>query len=1028
MKKLVPLCLGIVLGGSAAQARVLFSPNADGVKDTAVFRIQVGDRPNIARWKFDIATADGKLLATFSGAGAPPDSLEWDGKDLNRRLVPDGTYRYTLSVWTKAGVEAKAPAQELIVDRVKPQVSVSVDPELFSPNADGVKDETAFRLSASDASGVHSWVLQIKDKDGLVVKHYSGEGTPPATLLWDGRTDFETDAPDGDYAFSLTVQDLAGNSESPPVRKVSINREAAISSVEASPRIFSPNHDGVKDAVSISIQSASPDTTESWLLQILNRHGKPVREFSGRGPAPLRLVWDGKNDKGQIQSDGPYHLVLTETDKAGNRAKTAPQVVELDNAAPALEVRLEPAGLSPNADGVNDEGVFLLRVTDEHTIENWALLVFNDVGAPMRKFSGTGLPVGRIVWKADDDSGKVLPDGSYTYSLSARDVAGNEVASQKQPVRIDRTPPVVSLAVKPELFSPNNDGILDTVTLEHRAEDASPLEFWVVRIRSEKDPPAGKPLKTFRGTEPPALPLVWDGKSDERALLPDGGYLVSLHAKDILGNEAATPPQKVTIGATRPSAEAKADREAFSPNADGDSDDLTFVLSVAHFNLLREWSLRILPDGRDPKPGRGPVRTFTGRGSPPKAVVWKGERDDQSLLPDGDYRYSLEVVDEAGNRTESPELLVRLDTARPEISASASPDLFSPNGDKFRDETNFGLTYRDASPCRSWSLEIRDETRRLVWKKEGKGPPPVSVPFSGETADGRTLSDGAYTYVFSAADEVGNRAATPEAIVRADNSPPAVRISAEPTLFSPDADGVNDIVRFHLEYTDASDIERWSVKIASRDPAKAKTFSGLGRPPRDWEWDGRGDAGSILSDGSYTAVAILKDVVGNEGKSGPVSLTIDTSKPLIQVVAEEQPLATLAAAAPVQETGRGLVISLAAEVLFDTGQAVIKSMAHDTLMRAAGLLKRYPNRKIRIEGHTDSVPISTPQFPNNQALSEARARSVLNFFKEKAGIPAERMAAVGFGETRPVASNATPEGRRQNRRVEIVLLKEGANR
>ncbi len=248
----------------------------------------------------------------------------------------------------------------------------------------------------------------------------------------------------------------------------------------------------------------------------------------------------------------------------------------------------------------------------------------------------------------------------------------------------------------------------------------------------------------------------------------------------------------------------------------------------------------------------------------------------------------------------------------------------------------------------------------------------------------------------------------------------------DPALFSPNGDGDRDATTLFLDYKDASDIERWTLKIAGRDPAAAKAFMGLGRPAgMNLAWDGRGDSGSLLSDGPYTATLTLKDVVGNEGRSPGVPLTIDTAKSLIQVVAEEQPLTALGSQAPVKETAQGLVISLAAEVLFDTARSEIKPSAHDTMMKAANLLKKHPTRKVRVEGHTDNVPISTPQVPNNLALSKARARGVVKLFVEQAGIPAERFVAEGYGETRPVAANATPEGRRQNRRVEITILKEG---
>ena len=83
---------------------------------------------------------------------------------------------------------------------------------------------------------------------------------------------------------------------------------------------------------------------------------------------------------------------------------------------------------------------------------------------------------------------------------------------------------------------------------------------------------------------------------------------------------------------------------------------------------------------------------------------------------------------------------------------------------------------------------------------------------------------------------------------------------------------------------------------------------------------------------------------------------------------------------------------------------------------------------IRVEGHTDNAPIHTPQFPSNWELSTARATFLLQYLISNAEIPAQRLSAVGYGEYRPVASNDTPEGRAANRRVDLVVLGDAAEK
>ncbi|MEM0931598.1 MAG: DUF5723 family protein [Bacteroidota bacterium] len=105
-------------------------------------------------------------------------------------------------------------------------------------------------------------------------------------------------------------------------------------------------------------------------------------------------------------------------------------------------------------------------------------------------------------------------------------------------------------------------------------------------------------------------------------------------------------------------------------------------------------------------------------------------------------------------------------------------------------------------------------------------------------------------------------------------------------------------------------------------------------------------------------------------------------------------------------------------ILFDTGKASIKSESVSTMVDIIQILNEYPSANFTVEGHTDSVGSST----SNQRLSESRANAVLDFLIDK-GIASNRLSAIGFGEERPIASNATRNGRKQNRRVEINLVK-----
>jgi len=112
------------------------------------------------------------------------------------------------------------------------------------------------------------------------------------------------------------------------------------------------------------------------------------------------------------------------------------------------------------------------------------------------------------------------------------------------------------------------------------------------------------------------------------------------------------------------------------------------------------------------------------------------------------------------------------------------------------------------------------------------------------------------------------------------------------------------------------------------------------------------------------------------------------------------------------------------KILFDSGSAEINSTGETLLQLVAASLKENKNHWIVVEGHTDDVPLSPAlkkRFPSNWELSSARAVAVVRFLQEKGGLSPERLAVHGYSFYRPVATNKTPEGRRQNRRIEIIL-------
>lgn len=122
----------------------------------------------------------------------------------------------------------------------------------------------------------------------------------------------------------------------------------------------------------------------------------------------------------------------------------------------------------------------------------------------------------------------------------------------------------------------------------------------------------------------------------------------------------------------------------------------------------------------------------------------------------------------------------------------------------------------------------------------------------------------------------------------------------------------------------------------------------------------------------------------------------------------------------VRSDANSITISLADNLLFDSGSADLRPGSADVLREISGALSGLPNH-MRIEGHTDNVPTNSPDFATNWELSAARASRVLRFLREQGALTNELFLA-GYADTQPMADNGTPEGRALNRRADIVIL------
>jgi outer membrane protein OmpA-like peptidoglycan-associated protein len=196
------------------------SPNGDGVRDLAVFDIDVtGD----TAWQLEIRDEFRELVQTYSGTGKPMKAVEWDGKDVHGNLARDGRYTVQLIYSDEAGNRLPQRKMTVIVDTIPAALKVSAEPLILSTQAgthphdefasnDLVVNVPTVHVQASDLNPIGHWELQFFNDTGSAIDQIKGEGDPPNTMVWNNWRQHELPTgADPQYRCGLTVHDFAGN-------------------------------------------------------------------------------------------------------------------------------------------------------------------------------------------------------------------------------------------------------------------------------------------------------------------------------------------------------------------------------------------------------------------------------------------------------------------------------------------------------------------------------------------------------------------------------------------------------------------------------------------------------------------------------------------------------------------------------------------------------------------------------------------------------------------------------------------------
>lgn len=624
-----------------------FSPNGDTVQDTMLFdvTIPVGSGKNgaggnrLIHWNIDIANTAGTVVRNFSGEENPPVVLFFDGTDGKGGVLEDGSYQAIVTARYSNGYETPALRSPVFVlDTQAPSATVRSDSQIFSPDGDGRLDTLKIY---QEASFEKEWKGEILDKNGKIVRTYNFGGHPSASFLWEGLDSQGRLCEDGTYTYRLSATDQAGNKGQTISQSFELNTGTTEVILTVQPPAFSPNGDGVQDAITLTPVIKSNSGVASYDLQIMDANGLTVKTFTGTGSLPSRISWNGLADNGERCGDGRYSAVLETVSKNGSWAKTYSQPFTMDTVAPEVSVTTPYLLFSPDGDGNKDVLDFTVKSSAE---EKWIGRIERENGTLVQEIIWEGAAES-FQWDGTNDSGNLVEDGKFKLTISSQDAAGNKAIASVTGLQMDTRQGKVYLTADQNTMSPNGDGFKDQQKFTIRLTLTEGIDSWSFDIKNA----SGAVVRSWNQNDYKDVPdtILWDGLS--AAGIPVEGNLTGNITINYAKGAVLTATTSPFISSvTPPQLTVRTAPEYFSPDNDGVDDDLFIALGALSAVPLKNWSFQVY----DPENGKV-FWSRSGSGTVTERLVWDGRGNNGELVQSAsDYPFVFSVADELGMSSE----------------------------------------------------------------------------------------------------------------------------------------------------------------------------------------------------------------------------------------------------------------------------------------------------------------------------------------------------------------------------------------
>ncbi len=916
------------------------------------------------------------------------------------------------------------------VSYISPESSPGVQDALTIPvsvgDIGGNNVVVAYQLEVRNAGGDIVWVESAVDESeqpgffgrlmqNLGLRQRETTVEIPETTEWDGTyqgSELGPDGepvPDGEYTYVLTVTDSREVTATSEPRTVVVDNTPPEATASVNYTIFSPDGDGRKDTVTLTQET----TEEDFWTGTIRTDGEEVYSVSWEGEAPPQFTWNGENLAGVEVEDGEYVYTLTATDRAGNTGEIDPITVVADTREPEIDLNVaagderpsNQAAFSPDGDGIKDTVTLTFGNPSLDLLESAVITATNEAGREIGSID-VGEQIGDSVvltGHVDEAQTRLAPEGTYNISVTATYGNGAVVTDGPVEVTLDTTPPTGTVSASTNIFSPEGDGLKDTVRIVH---DLSDDANWTGRIyRAGNDV-----LETIQlGSDVPGV-VVWDGTDLNGNPVPDETYSYSLIGTDAAGNQYETNEIRVTVDRRETTVDLQVSREWFSPNGDGEGDVVVVrpVLSVR--GGIAEYDFRIVDEAGTT------VMTGSGEGPLPREIPWDGTGPDGEVLPEGRYVGALDLVYEKGNQPQGVTPVVTIDFTVPQVALRASSTRITPDDDGEDETITFIPVVDPVDEIVSFTGQVESTAGRVVAEISGTRPTGSAV-WDGTTSAGTVAPDGSYFGTLTVEHRNGTtRSARTRSIALGTvdySGPPPVTVRMTPQPFSPDGDGRADTLNVTVAVGDSRPISEWSVTVVDPDGDVFFEYAGEGEPVRSFEWDGRNDAGERVEMASdYTVEWEVTDAQGSTA-TGTETLTIDILT--------------------VERFGMRKIDM--PDIIFEGYTTRYlnwnKELSEQNVMvldEIAAALEKFPEYDIELHGHAVSVLYYDEELSDLEheqtliPLSRGRSETIEEAMASR-GIDEERFTREWWGKLRPLVPFSDLEDRFVNRRVEFYLIR-----